>query len=248
MKFKILLKQDFRNIISMPVIINFSLIYPMLFIIVLGFVFKNMYTTDIVSSYDFYGVSIMIFVILTSVTITPNVIMEETVKEGNIRISYAPVSRFSVCMSKIISSFVFLAVSFTLDMVILKSFNIVNYGKGREFFSVWGIFMMFLLAAITFGAAACTIIKSENMTNKILSLITEVLGILSGLFFPIDRLGKSAERLADLSPIKKVTDNVFEIIYDGKLNGYGSTMIILAIIVVISITVALYNYRVEDFA
>lgn len=228
MKFGILIKQDLKNIFSMPVLINFCLVYPIALVLILGFIFKTIYTTNTVSSFDYYGVTIMMFIVLNSVTIAPNIIMEESVKQGNIRISYAPVSRLEVCMSKLLSSYIFTGIAFSIDMIVLKALKIVNYG-GTKFVYVWALYMAVLMMAITLGGAACTIIKNENLTNKILTFIIDVTAIFAGLFFPIDRLSITAGEISELCPIKTVTDSIFRIIYDGNTSGFILSMAVLIV-------------------
>ena len=57
MKLLILMKQDFKNIFSNPSVMLFSLLYPTALVLLFGFLFSDMYKSNIVSSYDFYGVT-----------------------------------------------------------------------------------------------------------------------------------------------------------------------------------------------
>ena len=95
MRLLVLMKQDFKNLATNPTIFTFCFIYPPALIFLFGFLFSNLYGSDIVTSYDFYGVTLMFYMLLGTITITPNTFMEERVKSANLRIAYAPVSRFT---------------------------------------------------------------------------------------------------------------------------------------------------------
>lgn len=54
----------------------------------------------------------MIYLIIGSLTITPNTFMEKKLRQGNVRIAYAPISKVTIYMSKIISSYLFMGIVF----------------------------------------------------------------------------------------------------------------------------------------
>ena len=66
----------------------------------LGFVTKGGFGTELVSSFDYYGVNMLIFSVgMIAITAT-NAFMEERVKRGNFRIVYAPISKEEIYLLK----------------------------------------------------------------------------------------------------------------------------------------------------
>ncbi|EKQ56765.1 MULTISPECIES: ABC transporter permease [unclassified Clostridium] len=241
-----LIKQDFRNLMATPVVVTVCTVYPWLLIGVFGFVFSSLYGGEGVTSYDYYGVTMMMYLIISSITITPNTFMEKKLRQGNIRIAYAPISKVSIYMSKIISSFLFMGISFSINMLIMNYFNIVNFG-GRNFKYVLILFMTFLLFTVTIGGAVCVIIKTEELTNMILSNIGSIFALLSGMFFPVDSLGKVVSSIANLSPIKWILDLTFNVIYDNNFQNYSNIIFCLILLSVFSLIVMHVNYKAEDY-
>ena len=61
-KFWTLFKHDLYNLISSPGTLSVFLIFPTILILLMGFLFDNLYHTTIISSYDFYGVTMIFFI------------------------------------------------------------------------------------------------------------------------------------------------------------------------------------------
>ncbi len=184
-----LMKQDLRNILTNPTIILFCMIYPISLVLVFGFLFSDMYGSGNITSYDYYGVTMLFYLVLTSATITPTVFMEERIKKANVRIAYAPISRVQIYSSKLIVTTLFLGLGFFTSMVILNGFKIVNFG-GENFGKVLLLYGALLIFTVTLGGAICTIVKREDLTNKVMGSIINTFAILSGIFFPIAQLRK----------------------------------------------------------
>lgn len=241
-----LIKQDFKNLITTPVVVTACVFYPWLLIGVFGFIFSSLYGGDGVSSYDYYGVTMMLYMILTSITIAPNTFMEKKLKQGNMRIAYAPVSKVSIYMSKIIASYLFMEISFLIDMILMNYFKWINFG-GENFIYVLVLFGAFLLFTVTLGGAVCVILKEEELTNTILSAVTSIFALLSGMFFPVDSLGKVVSKIANLSPLKWILDTSFNVIYDNNFQNYSVIILVLITLSTLLLIVMHLNYKPEDY-
>jgi len=241
-----LIKQYFRNLITTPVVVTVCTVYPWLLIGLFGFIFSSLYGSEGITAYDYYGVTMMIYLIITSLTITPNTFLEKKLRQGNVRIAYAPISKITIYMSKIISSYLFMGISFSINMALMNYFKIVNFG-GANFIYVLGLFMAFLLLSVTIGGAACVIIKTEELTNTILSNIASLLALVSGMFFPVDNLGKTVSTIANLSPIKWILDLSFSVIYDNNFQHYNFIVMGLLLLSIAALIVMHLNYKPEDY-
>lgn len=241
-----LIKQDFRNLVTTPIVATACFIYPWLLVCLFGFIFSSIYGGEGVTSYDYYGVTMMLYMIIASITITPNTFMEKKLRQGNIRIAYAPVSKVSIYMSKIISSYLFMEISFVINMVLMNHFKIVNFG-GSNFIYVLVMFAVFLLFTVTLGGAVCVILKTEELTNMILADVGAIFALLSGIFFPVDSLGKVVSKLSNLSPLKWIVNSSFSVIYDNNFQNYNSIVLVLILLSILCLIVMHFNYKPEDY-
>ncbi|SHJ24588.1 ABC-2 type transport system permease protein [Clostridium cavendishii DSM 21758] len=241
-----LIKQDFRNLITTPVVIMACIFYPWILLLMFGFIFSSLYGGKGVSSYDYYGVTMILYIIITSVTITPNTFLEKKLRQGNIRIAYAPVSKNLIYSSKILSSYIFMIITTSLNIIVMNYFKIVNFG-GSNFIYVLLLFWVFLLFTVTFGCAVCVILKTEELTNMILSNIVSIFALLSGMFFPVDNLGKVVSNLSSLSPLKWILNLTFAVIYDNNFQNYNAILFTLILLSMICLAVTHFSYKPEDY-
>lgn len=241
-----LIKQDFRNLVTTPVVVTACVVYPWLLVGLFGFIFSSLYGGEGITAYDYYGVTMMIYIILASITITPNTFLEKKLRQGNIRIAYAPVSKVLIYMSKILSSYLFMIITVSINIILMNYFGLVNFG-GKNFIYVLGLFWAFLLFTVTIGGAVCVILKTEELTNLILSNISTIFAVLSGMFFPVDSLGKVVSRVANLSPVKWILDSTFSVIYDNNFQNYSLIVLGLILLSAASLVVMHFNYKPEDY-
>lgn len=245
-KFFTLFKQDIHHFISNPTILSVFLIFPTIFILLMGFLFEDIYQTDFISSYDFYGVTMVIFIAMMGATLPANLFLEKDIKNSNTRIFYSPVPRSYIYGSKILSCFLFMGLSLVLNIIVFEVTSFVNFG-GQHVGYIILLIMNFVLFLTLLSSAICVTLHSEEMTNVILSNSTAVLGFLSGIFFPIATLGEVFENIASYSPLKWTIDCVFQLIYDGQCSYYWWIMLGIFVLSMFLLLVVHKNYRPEDY-
>lgn len=182
-----IMKQDTMNLLKNKPIMMYLLIYPVVLILITGFVFGSIFSDDILTSYDYYGVTMMIYLSMATVIILPELLFGSNVKYANYRIVYSPIPRYKIYLSKLIVSISYFILAFY--MLIFNSTGLVNYGKSNIAYSLL-LDLALVTFSITFGGAFCVLLKSEDIATKILNLVINVLAILSGLFFPMYIFGK----------------------------------------------------------
>lgn len=246
MGFYTILKRDLKNLIINPIMLIYCTVYPILIVLILGYLSSDNYNGKSVSSYDYFGVSIIIFFILFVGTISANSFMEKRVKTSNLRIMYSPIKLSYIYLSKMTAAFVFSSVCFLASMFLIKLILNVNYG-GKNLIYVLIIFELFNLLSAAIGIFFCCIFKSEELANKILSPFLNVFGIFGGVFFPIDSLGKTAEKISYISPAKWVLIGTFKIIYDNDFSYFLPTVIILITLTVIFIIGCKLTFKEDDY-
>lgn len=245
MSFFTIFKRDLKNLALSPVLLIYNTIYPFLTVLILSYLTSSNYGSS-VTSYDYYGISIMIFFILFAGTTAANSFMENRIKNSNLRIMYAPINISDIYISKILASFIFTSICCFIEMLILNVLLNVNYG-GKNVIYVIIILEMFNLFSCAVGILFCCIFKSENLANKVLSVFLNIFGILGGAFFPIDSLGKAVEKLSYISPTKWVNLGIFKIIYDNNFSYFMPTVMILVIFTLLCILGCKLTFKVEDY-
>lgn len=245
-KFWTLFKHDLYNLISSPGTLSVFLIFPTILILLMGFLFDNLYHTTIISSYDFYGVTMIFFIAMMGATVPANAFLEKHIKNGNTRIFYSPVSRVSIYSSKILTCFLFMALALTINIIIFDTISLVNFGSDKIGYVIL-LIINFVLFLTILSSAICVTLHSEELTNVILSNSMSVLGFLSGIFFPIASLGAIFEKIASFSPIKWTVDCIYQLIYDGQSTNYWWIMFALLTLSSLLLLVVHKNYRPEDY-
>lgn len=246
MSFYTIFKRDLKNLILSPVLVTYNTVFPFLIVLILGYLTSGNYDGTNVTSYDYYGVSIIIFCVIFVSATASNSFMEARVKSSNLRIMYSPINVSSIYLSKITSTFVFTSVCFLVLMAILKLSLNVNYG-GKNTIYVIILLELFNFLSAAVGILFCCIFKSEELANKILSPFLNIFGILGGVFFQIDSFGKTVEKISYISPIKWVDQAIFKIIYDNDLSYFGPTVIILILVTLICLMFCKLTFKVEDY-
>lgn len=244
-RFYQIFKRDFLNLLINPMWIFFGTAYPFLLVLILGFLSSGAYGSSI-TGYDYYGVSMMIYIILNTSTVAANSFMEERIKKGNMRMIYSPVPKNFIYISKIAATFVFSSLGHLLVMLILNLVFKVNYGGERVGFIII-IFLMLELFSSILGIMFCCIFKEESITNQILSMAITILGVMGGLFFSLDGFGEAVEKLSFISPVKWIATNVFRVIYDKDFSYYLPAVSILMVLSLVGLLLCQKFYNTEDY-
>ena len=241
-KFIQILKRDLFNLILNPMWIFFCTFFPFLLIVILGFLTAGNFGNK-VTSYDYYGIAMMIYSILNTATIASNSFMEESIKDGNMRILFSPIKLSYIYFSKIIATFIFASV-FHFAIILLMHFMLgVNYGG----LSCFIIFLLFEFFSSALGVLFCCIFKSENTANQVLGIIINIFALFGGVFFQMDGLGNAIEKITYISPIKWVLKAILCIIYDKNYGYFLPSAVMLIAVSVIVIILCHILYKTEDY-
>lgn len=240
-----LFKRDFMNMAVNPMWIFYSTAFPFLLVVILGFLSSGAYGSS-VTSYDYYGITIMIYMIFNTSTLAANSFMEERIKKGNMRIIFSPLPKSFIYLSKIAATFVFSSICHLVVVLLLNLLLKVNFGGVNTLYIIL-IFLQFELYSCVLGILFCCIFKSENVSNQILSLVITISSVLGGLFFRLDGFGKAVERITCLSPVKWIVTGIFKIIYDKDFSYYVPGMIFLIGLSAAALLLCKILYRTEDY-
>jgi len=238
-------KRDFLNLMFNLMWVFYGTAFPLLLVLILGFLSSGNYG-DQVTSYDYYGVSMLIYIIFNTSTIASNSFMEERIKKGNMRIIYSPVPKEYIYISKIAATVVFSFLCHLIVMILLHLILKVDFGGTNVGFVILILFLFEVFASII-GVLLCCIFKSENTANQILSVVINISAILGGLFFRLDGFGQTVEKISYISPIKWIVNDIFEIIYDKDFSQYLLTIITLIAVSLLALLMCKKFYKTEDY-
>lgn len=241
-----IMKQDLINLWKNKPIMMYLLIYPILLIPITGFVFNSIFTGGILNSYDYYGVTMMIYLSMATVIILPEMLFGSSVKYANYRIIYSPIPRYQIYMSKLFVSILLSYLILAFYTIVFNATGFVNYGKSN-IGSILLLELFLIIFSITFGGAFCVLINNEDIATKILNLVINIIAITSGLFFPLYIFGKRIADISNMSPIANVLSTFFSIIYDHNFTKMYSTILMLLISSFIFILIIHFKYRPEMF-
>jgi ABC-2 type transport system permease protein len=244
-KFRQIVRMDFINLITNPMWIFFSAPFPFLMVLILGFLSSGDWGKT-VTAYDYYGITMMIYAILNTATISANSFMEERIKGGNLRIIHAPVKPFEIYFSKILASFAFSSLCHLITGIALHFAAGVHYGSA-SLPAALAIFALLEFFSSALGVLLCCALKSENAANQILSLVITLFAIMGGLFFRVDGLGIAAERISDLFAVKWVSIALFRLIWDNDAALVLPTAALLIAGSALFIGASAILFRTEDY-
>jgi ABC-2 type transport system permease protein len=214
-------------------------------VVILGFLSSGDWGT-IATAYDYYGITMMVYAALNTATISANSFMEERIKGGNLRIIHAPIRPFAIHFSKTMASFAYCSLCHLLTAFALHFTAGVDYGNS----GIAGVVMLFLLLeffSAALGVALCSLFRSENVANQILSLVVTVLAILGGVFFRVDDLGKMAEHVSNALPVKWVSKALFQLVWDNDWSLVAPVSAILILSGAIFVATSSLLFRTEDY-
>lgn len=244
--FYTLLKRDIVNIFLNPMLLSYNTAFPFLLILVLGSLNRGGYGNTGIDSYDYYGVTILLYIVLNVSTTSANSFMERSLKTTNLRVMFSPVRNSYIYLSKIAATFIFTSVCFVLLMLASAIILGVNYG-GRNVLPVLGLVLLFNLLSSVIGVFFCCIFKSEELTNKILSLVNNVFAVFGGLFFQMGGLGRTVDIISGVSPAKWVAEGIFKMIYDNDISLFLPIAAIFLALSVLLLAGCRLVFKTEDY-
>ncbi|WP_040207683.1 ABC transporter permease [Neobacillus jeddahensis] len=213
MRFLRIAKFDFENILRNPTLLFSNTVMPLILIGLMGFVTQSFFGSGNMSSYDYYGVSMITLSALLIIMTATNAFMEERVKRANIRMIYAPIPKAEIYLSKILSTYILGTLSFSIILMIGQYLFHINYGGGNLPYILLLVNMLVLFGSC-FGTMMCCVMGDEEKASSISQLPVLFFSAFGGIFFSVYGLGKTVAAISNLSPVKWILECAFRIIYD----------------------------------
>lgn len=246
MNFFRILKFDFINILKNPSLVVSNTLLPIIMILVMGTITKNRFGVGFASSYEYYGLNMIIFSAALIAMTASNTFMEEKVRKGNTRIVYAPISKFEIYFSKFLSSYLLGLISYTVILIGGQSFFHMNFG-GQNIWRIIVLVNSFTMLGCSLGILSCCLFHSEEKANAALQFPIAIFIFFGGVFFAVHRMGGIIIFLSNISPVKWVATSAFRIIYDNDSSLFVPVVLVLMGISLFCIWLCEFAFKPEDY-
>jgi len=236
---------DLMNLITSPMWSISAAGLPLLLISALGFLTSGSYDGSI-TSYDYYGVALLIYGVFNTATFSANAFLEQKIKRPNLRIVYSPAPPFFITFSKTLATALFCIIALTVAAAVSMLGFGVNYGSENTW-AVFTIMALAVLASSALGVTVCCVVKSEGVANQIVSLALTLASAFGGVFFPVDGLGKTCAVISNVSPARWILVTCFQIIYDADFTHFASLVISLLLLTLVLILLSGCLFKGEEY-
>lgn len=205
--------------------IGYNLVFPLLLIILLGFLTKDNYT-EIINSFQYYTLVTIPFCTLFCIITSAYGGKEDAAFGTAVRLIQAPINRWHIIISKLLADTV--VFSFCNALVLTVCYFIFSLPLSGRFTAVILLFTAETFLACGFGLLLGLGIKNFIVVKNLINLPICIFAVLGGSFFPIGSLKPFWETILYLSPLTWVNRSIFRYLYDGEV--YGNQLYRLAFI------------------
>ena len=206
-----MIKFQFKLMIKTPVMLLSFFIYPVLLTAIIGYLTQNSFGGEI-SSYQYYSISMMIFIFSGAGLSSVYNFMDKPIKEGNLRLMFTPIRNIGIYLSQIITGTIFNTIGIGFSMILFKMLFKVNYNGNAALIFLAFVALSFMSNAL--GVFLCTVIDDVGPINMIFNMLQAILCVLGGAFVSIEALGDIPAALSKLSPVKWLMDGLLNSMYD----------------------------------
>lgn len=218
-------------------VIGYNIIYPVLMILILGYLSQNYFKGDSdFTSYKYYSIVVIPFCILCGLLNTAFIAREEKTYKTAYRFLTAPIGKKAIVIGKIISSTIILCICTLVTLLILKitmDINLFNIKNILLYFSE-----VFMIASM--GVYLGIAFKKFNTLKAILNLPLTIFALLGGVFVPVGFMGG----IIDISPLtwfnKAILDNLF-----GDSTNIMWCLLIVSVISIMFMLLSVKNFSKE---
>lgn len=238
------IKFELKLMCKTPVMILSYFVYPVLLTLIIGYLTQNSFGGEI-SSYEYYSVGMMIFIFSGAGLASAYNFIDKPIKEGNLRVIFAPIKTESIYLSQIMAGTLFSASGIAFTIIVFKYLIGVNYHGSESIILISFITVAFLSSSL--GVLLCTLINNVGTINMIFNIIQAIFCVLGGAFFSIEALGEIPAFIAKFSPVKWLIDGLLNSIYD---NNNSLAYIIIAVNIVLAmglIGICKKTFKTEKF-
>lgn len=194
-------------------VLFYNIIFPIIIILLLGYLTSKSYGTNF-TSYHYYSVVLIPFCGLMGITTVSYAAQDEKTLKTAYRYMAAPISKVELVLSKFLSC-----------VIIFALCNVITWGVSRLLFNMEFngrfLFVVLLLtcesvAVVGIGLFLGLACKNLDTLRNFLNLPIVIFGFLGGAFFPVSSLNPILSFIINLSPLTWVNRGIIACIFDGN--------------------------------
>lgn len=225
-------------------IIGYNIIFPIVMIILLGYLSSESYGKDF-TGYHYYMIVILSFSVAMAVITAAFAGKDDAYKKTAVRYLFSPISKSQIVLAKLISCT--LVISCCNLLVLLFSHLVFKIPLNMNIIPV-----TLILAAETFTVCAIGLFIGLGMKNfifikNVLNIPICLAAILGGAFFPLGTLNERLEMIIKLSPLTWVNRSIFLMLYDDSSQLIWKTTLIFFVTGIGFAILAVILFKKEEF-
>lgn len=206
-----LFQYDFRRRCKDSFLIGYNIIFPIIMIILLGYLSSGSYGREF-TGYQYYCVVMLPFCIAMAVITAAYAGKDDAYKKTAVRFLFAPVKVTHIIIAKLFSCTI--VISFCNLIVLIFVLLICKLPISAKLPTI-----TLALAAEAFAVCAIGLFIGLGMKNfifikNILNIPICIAAVLAGTFFPLGTLNPRWESVIALSPLTWINRGIFLYIYD----------------------------------
>ncbi|SMC22110.1 ABC-2 type transport system permease protein [Clostridium acidisoli DSM 12555] len=219
-------------------IIIYSVIFPIVEILLLGYLATNFFKGDSsITSNHYYTLVLIPFYLLTSIITVAFVAKDESLCKTSYRFIIAPIDNAAIVLSKVLSCTIVIWICSIIILLITRVLLGINFGSNTPIILLMFFTETLMASAIGIYLGIC--IKNFGTIKGILNIPLSIFGLLGGSFFPVGSLGDKFEKITYISPFTWINRGLISVVYDNNdkilIYSIGVTLIIAIMFSVLSI-------------
>ena len=210
--FKSMLLANIRRRATDGFSLGYNIIFPIILIWILGLITKGMYQSEVLTSYQYYGIAIVPFCLFMAIVTAAYGGKDDAYADTADRILLSPISVKSIVLSKIISQ----VIVFTTCSMVVFGFSTVVW-KVWHFSYLFPVFLLYISISIMIAALGTYIglgMKNFMKIKNILNIPILIFAILAGCFYRFGTFHKGLQFVINLSPLTWVNRSIFMMVFD----------------------------------
>lgn len=225
-------------------IIFYSIVYPLVMILLLGYLTSVSYGGEF-SSFEYYTIVIIPLIILMAIITVMYAAKDESNAKTAIRFLSTPIHKVSIIVSKLLSCTI---VIFLCSMfVLILSAILFKINLGGNFFMLALLLFTETLATTAIGLFLGYLCKNHGVARNYCNIILMIFGFLGGTFVPVGSSNKVFEFMIKLSPLTWINRGIISMLYDQVYRTIIVSTVVLLITTLVFVVLAVKVFKKEAF-
>lgn len=227
-------------------IIAYNIIYPLVLILLLGYISTNFFKgDDSITSNHYYTIVLIPYFVFSSIITMAYIAKDESLYKTAYRFIIAPIDKGAIVLAKIISCTLVIFLCTMVVMLVTRILLGVSFGSSLPL-----ILVLFFVEALMVSAAGVYIgssFKNFKVVQGILNIPIIIFALLGGVFFPVGALGETFEKVSYISPLTWINRGIISSVYDNNQSILLISIVITLILGILFSILSVVSFNKEGF-